>query len=334
MKLSTTELYDLIKRILTANGCSAEVAEIVTQTVYTAEVSGTLSHGVFRLPGYVSSLRAGWVDGTATPIVHDRAPGVVVVDGNNGFSQVAQRAGRPLVMEKARANGVAALTIRNAHHFAALWPDLEPFGEQGLAAIGFVNTMSLVAPWGGSRKLLGTNPMAFAWPRHNRPPLLWDQASSIMAHGEVLMAAREGRQLPPDTGFDADGNPSTDPARVAEGALNPFGRHKGTAIALMVELLTAGLGGANFGFQDKGKDVPGARTFNGGMTILVIDPGRFDDHLIERAEDFFAVYAQLEGARLPGERRHGSRARADAEGVTIADAQYSALLELLPANEA
>lgn len=334
MKLSRDELHDLIKRIFTANGCTDEIAEIVTQTVYTAEVSGTLSHGVFRLPGYVSSLRAGWIDGTATPIIHDRAPGVVQVDGANGFSQVAQLAGRPIVMEKARTNGLAALTIRNAHHFAALWPDLEPFGEAGFAALGFVNTMSLVAPWGGSRKLLGTNPMAFAWPRHNKPPLLWDQASSIMAHGEVLMTAREGRQLPPGIGFDPYGNPSTDPTAVSQGALNTFGKHKGTAIALMVELLAASLGGGNFGFEDRAPDFPGPRSFNGGMTILVIDPTRFDDHIIERAEDFFSVYADCEGARLPGERRHDTRARTAAEGVTIADAQYKALLDLLPANQA
>ncbi|MGF7160414.1 delta1-piperideine-2-carboxylate reductase [Rhodoligotrophos appendicifer] len=333
MKLSAEDLRQLVMRIFLENGCSETTARALTHTVMTAEVAGTLSHGVFRMPGYVSSLRAGWVDGKAEPIVEDRAPGVVTVDGANGFSQVAQEAGRDLVMDKARHCGIAALSIRNAHHYAALWPDLEPFGEAGLAGLAFVNSLSLMAPWGGTRALLGTNPMGFVWPRAGKPPLLWDQASSVMAHGEVLMHARDGKSLPPGVGYDAEGRETTDPAGIRDGgALASFGKHKGTSIALMVELLAAGLGGGLFGFEDQSRKLPPPKTCSAGMTIIVIDPARFGDGVIERAEDMFAEYATNEGARLPGERRHGNRDRSAAQGLEVADAQYEKLMELLPAG--
>jgi hypothetical protein len=164
----------------------------------------------------------------------------VRVDAANGYAQVALADGRDRFVAKARTQGIAALAIRNSHHFAALWTDVEPLAEAGLVAFAFGNGRSRVVPFGGGRRLFGTNPMAFACPRRNGPPMVWDQASSMMAHGEVMLAAMHGKPIPEGAGFDAAGRSTTAAdAVLAGGALGPIGGYKGSAIALIVELMGA-----------------------------------------------------------------------------------------------
>ena len=155
-------------------------------------------------------------------------------------------------MDMARATGVSILLTRNSHHYAALWPDIEPFADQGFIALTCVNSKKRMAAWGGTRPVTGTNALAFACPRADHPPMIWDQSSSVMSQGDVLLAANEGREVPPGVGCDADGAPTTSPSRILDGgALLPFGGHKGASIAVMVELLAAALTGAPFGFEGR-----------------------------------------------------------------------------------
>src|SRR5439155_13887146 len=125
-----------------------------------AERDGTASHGLLRLPGYVATLKSGWVDGRAVPIVIDAAPGLVATDAGNGFAQPALRASASLLRDKARSQGIAAVAIRNSHHFAAVWPDIEPFAAEGFIALAMVNGRRRMVVWNGKRKVLGTSPMA------------------------------------------------------------------------------------------------------------------------------------------------------------------------------
>ncbi len=179
--------------------------------------------GYFRIPGYVSTLDSGWVNGKAVPVVEDVASGFVAVDAGNGFAQPALAAARPLLVAKARSAGIAILAIRNSHHFAALWPDVEPFAYEGLVALSVVNSMTCVVPHGADRPLFGTNPIAFAAPRADGEPIVFDLATSAIAHGDVQIAARKGELLPPGMGVDSLGQPTRDPKAILEGgALLPF----------------------------------------------------------------------------------------------------------------
>ncbi len=162
--LDLPALTDLLQRIFLRHGTSAEVARVLADNCARAERDGSHSHGVFRIPGYLSSLASGWVNGQAVPQVEDVAPGVVAVDAGGGFAQPALAAARELLLSKARSAGIAVLAIRNSHHFAALWPDVEPFAEEGLVALSLVNSMTCVVPHGAQRPLFGTNPIAFAAP--------------------------------------------------------------------------------------------------------------------------------------------------------------------------
>jgi delta1-piperideine-2-carboxylate reductase len=220
------ELVALLRAIFLRHACSETVAAILAENMAGAERDGAHSHGIFRIKGNLASLDTGWVDGKAEPVLEDVAPGMLRADGRNGFSLPVLELAREALTAKARANGIAVLSVRKAHHFSAVWPDIEPFARQGFIALAMINSMASVVPHGGHRKVYGTNPFGFAAPRDGTDPLVFDQASSAMANGDVQIARREGRQLPPGTGVDGQGNPTTDPAAILDGgALLPFGGH-------------------------------------------------------------------------------------------------------------
>src|SRR3954467_14648020 len=129
--VSVGELTDLVVRVFRRHGVSADNTRPLAETVVAAERDGTASHGLLRLPGYIATLKSGWVDGRAVPIVIDAAPGLVATDAGNGFAQPALRASAPLLRDKARSQGIAAVAIRNSHHFAAVWPDSSHLRPKG-----------------------------------------------------------------------------------------------------------------------------------------------------------------------------------------------------------
>ena len=334
-KLRPDALEDLVARVFAANGMSVENARIVAAVVAAAERDAARSHGLFRVPGYISTLRSGWVNGRSVPRVSDTAPATVTTDADNGYAQVALAASRSILIEKVRRNGIALLAVHNSHHFAALWPDVEPFAEAGLVALTFVNTRSRVAPWGATKRLLGTNPMAFACPRQDRPPMVWDQASSVMAMGEVMLAARDGHGIAGDVGIDAKGRATTDPkAIMAGGALLPFGGHKGSALAAMIEILAAALTGGRFGFEDRSADFAGAESSNAGQSLIVIDPATTaGSGFAERVEELFTQLAEAGVSRLPADRRYAARRKAERDGIVVDAKTYDYLRSLLPAGD-
>jgi delta1-piperideine-2-carboxylate reductase len=329
MRVEIAALHDLVGRILAHAGMSAANAAIVAGVVVAAERDGAASHGLFRLRGYLATLRSGWVDGTAVPVVTQAAPGLLLADARNGFAQVALEAARAQLCAAARAQGIVALCTSNSHHFAALWSDVEPFAEAGFVALTVVNARSRIVTFGAHRKVLGTNPMAFACPRGSGLPLVWDQASSVVAQGEVLRAREAGHTVPPGIGVDASGQATTDPAAILDdGALLPFGGHKGAGIALMVEVLAAALTGGRFGYEDQSAAFPGAQTTNAGQFVLLIDPAQTGGSgFVHRIDALIATLRAAGAVRLPGDARHTRRAAADM--IEVSDAVYVDMLAML-----
>lgn len=328
--VTVDQLTALVASVFERYGVSPENARIVAGVVAAAERDGSRSHGLFRLPGYVSTLKSGWIDGRAVAVVTDSAPGLVAVDAANGFAQPALAAGTPMLREKVRTQGIAAIAIRNSHHFAALWPDVEPFAEEGFFALAVVNARSRVAPWGARKKFFGTNPMAFACPRPGAPPLVWDQASSVVAQGEVLLAATQGHEIGEGIGLDSAGNPTTDPRAVLDGAMLPFGGHKGSAIAFMVEILAAALTGGRFGYEDRSAAFPGALTTNAGECVILIDPTRTGGGEVgARLTGLFENLAAAGAERLPGDTRYARRRKSLQEGIAIPDDTYAMVQQFL-----
>lgn len=330
-RIAFAELKTLLARVFERHGTSAEVAAVLADNCASAQRDGSESHGVFRIPGYLSTLASGWVDGRAVPQVEDIAPGLVAVDAGNGFAQPALAAARGLLLDKVRHNGIAMLAIRNSHHFAALWPDVEPFAREGLVALAFVNSMACVVPYGGRKLLFGTNPISFAAPRAGADPLVFDLATSAIAHGDVQIAAREGQLLPEGYGVDSDGRPTCDPAAILNGgALLPFGGYKGSALSMMVELLAAALTGGNFSFEFDWSQHPGAKTPWTGELLIVIDPSRgAGSNFAERTATLVREMAAAGQTRQPGDRRYRQRAESARAGVAIASEDLAYLRGLL-----
>lgn len=213
-----------------------------------------------------------------------------------------------------------------------LWLDVEPFAEVGLVALGVVNSVTYVVPHGGHKRLYGTNPMAFAAPRIDGQVLLFDQATAAMAHGEVAVAARENKLLPEGIGLDAKGLPTRSPKEILEGgALLPFGGHKGSSIAMMIDILAGALSGSNFSHQVDWSAHPGAESAHTGETIILIDPTRGNGSLrmfTQRIEDLVAAMVDAGQTRLPGERRLAARKLAAERGIAIAPAMWKQLMAL------
>ena len=325
------ELCDLLAAIFMRHGTAPDVAATLARNCAAAERDGAQSHGVFRMPGYVSTLRSGWVDGRAVPIVEEAGPAFLRVDARNGFAQPALAAAAPLAVLRAREAGACVIGLHDSHHFGALWLDVEPFAEQGLVALAVVNSMAVVVPHGGRSPVYGTNPMAFAAPRRAGHPLVFDQAASTMAHGDVKIAAQDGRDLPDGVGLDRDGHPTRDPNAILDGgALVPFGGHKGASLAMMIEVLSAALTGGLFSFEVDWSQHPGAQTPRTGECVILIDPAKTGSlaRFTQRVEDLIAAMRAAGQERLPGDRRFANRERSLREGVPIGAERLAVLRSL------
>ena len=313
------ELRKTVYAALSRAGCDHENADAVAAVMAAADGDGCASHGVFRLAGYLASLKSGKVDGKARPSVTSLAPAVVKIDGRGGFAPLVMKAARDALAPLARGQGIAAATLVNVHHFSALWVDVEPLVETGLAAMCFTAYMPSVAPAGARKPFFGTNPMAFGWPRADGGTLIFDQASAAMARGEIMIAAREGHTVPLGTGLDKAGNQTTDPKEILQGAQLPFGGYKGSSLAMMVELLAAGLIGQPFSFEAGEEDNRDGGPPRGGVLLLAMDPQKFGDAegWLQHSESFLQRLSGLDDVRLPGARRAANRARIAREGARL-----------------
>ena len=329
IRLPLADLVALLARLFRAQGLRAEVAQVLAENCAACQRDGALSHGVFRIPAYVSTLRSGWGAPNAEPVIEDSAAAQIRVDARGGFAQVALQAARPLLLDRVRAQGVAVLALRNSQHFSALWPDVEPFAEAGLVALSVVNSMAVVVPPGGTTPVFGTNPMAFACPRAGEAPYVWDQAGSALAHGDVQIAARQGHALPEGCGVDASGQPTTDPNAILEGgALLPFGGHKGASLAMTIEILAAAFTGGAFSSEVDWSAHPGAKIPCTGQMLLLLDPdcGAGFAQRVRQLSDAVRAAGQ---DRLPGDRRRRLRAEAEAQGVALTEDDLAMLQSYL-----
>ncbi|WP_322056211.1 Ldh family oxidoreductase [Paraburkholderia sp. J63] len=323
--LSLDELFALARKALMHHGMSSAHADAIARVITQGQRDECHSHGIYRLLGCVRSVRSGKVDPCAEPTLRDVSPGVLAVDAHYGFSLLAFETGLPVLAEKARTQGLAAMAINRCFHFSALWPEVEAIAAQGLVGLAMNPSHSWVAPAGGTRGVFGTNPIAFAWPREHGHPFVFDFATSAIARGDIELHAREGKPIPAHWAIDREGQPTTDARAALEGAMQTFGGHKGSALAAMVELLAGALIGDLTSMESQAFDDGAGASPCHGELVIAFDPRRFlgADYQAgqERAERMFeAVVGQ--GARLPSQRRFDARERSERDGVRIPQALY------------
>ena len=329
--LSLSEIEDIAFRALVAAGTSEANARPLAVATAATEADGVASHGLAYIPIYAEHVQCGKVDGQARPVMDIPRPGTITVDAATGFAHAAIDLGFNELIPLAREQGIAALAIRNSYNCGVLGYHTKRLAEAGLVGLGFTNAPASIAPSGGSKPVVGTNPFSLAVPGPDgQPALLIDQSASTIAKSEVMKHAREGKPIPLGWALDADGNPTTDPEVGLKGSMAPSGGYKGVGVALLVETFAAALAGATLG-----KDAsPFSGTAGGppktGQFFIAIDPGAtsggaFADRIAALTG---AIHGQ-EGAHLPGDGRAAKRAKSAVEGVAVSTATLAKIEALL-----
>ncbi|MDB6177424.1 Ldh family oxidoreductase [Paracoccus sp. Z330] len=325
-RLSLQQAHDLATDALMRCNTSRANAEAVARALIAAEAVGQAGHGLRRMPSYAAQSQSGKVDGHATPTRSVGRPGALRIDAGNGFAYPAMDMAVDWLVEAAAAQGIAIAGITHSHHCGVAGVTVERLADHGLVAMMFANAPAAMAPWGGRRALFGTDPIAFAAPRPNgKPAIVVDVSLSKVARGKIMAADQRGEQIPEGWALDGDGRDTTDPKAALAGTMIPMGDAKGTALALMVELLAAGLVGANFGHEASSFFTGEGAAPGVGQLILAIDPAAFafgdaPAPALERFADLAAAVEGEQGARLPGARRVGLREAAVRDGIEVDDA--------------
>lgn len=302
------EARTIARTALQAVGFGHAASDATTEALILADRDGIGSHGLARLPFYLAQARSGKVRAEAVPRVEQRGA-VVRVDAGCGLAFPAVHLGLEAAAPIAAELGIVAVSIAHSHHFGVAGHPVEKLARAGLIGLAFSNTPAALPPWGGKRALYGTNPIAFSAPRGPDEPIVIDLSLSKVARGKVMLKAKAGEPIPEGWAIDRDGKPTTDAEAALKGAMLPAGDAKGAALALMVELLTAGLTGSQFGHQASSLFDANGPPPDLGQLIIVLAPNKFAEGFEERVTGLAAAILEQDGARLPGLRRFEQRAK-------------------------
>jgi len=298
-QISITELRSLGLEACRACGASEAMAHSLVESTIAAELSGRAEVGFAHLPDYLDSLRAGRIDGAAEPVISFPRPAAIHADARLGIAQLAFDRARLALAERAMSHGIAILTVANSYTAGEIGHYVRVLARDGVVSMAFANAHAMVATAPGVPPVYGTNPLAFGAPMPPpSPPLVFDQSTSATAFVNVARAAAGGRPIPEGWAVDAARRPTTDASAAVAGALLPFGGFKGANMALMVEVLSAGLAGAAWSL-DAGHFRQGARSPSIGLTVIAIAPADpdFAGRLSQSAERLSSL-----GVHVPGQR--------------------------------
>ncbi len=327
--LTLADAEALAVAALLASRTSPANAAPTARALVAAEADGQKGHGLSRIPAYAAQAKAGKVDGLAAPSVRQAAPAALVIDAAHGFAYPAIDLALENLTPLAKAMGIAVAAINRSHHFGQAGAHAERLARGGLIALVFGNAPKAMPFWGGTAPKIGTNPIAFACPTPVGEPLVIDLALSVAARGKIMAAEQAGQPIPEGWALDASGRPTTDASAAMAGAMLPIGGAKGSALALMVEILAAALTGSAFGweasslFDDKGGSP------NLGHVLFAIDPERLSGGaFLVRLQVLLAAMAAEDGVRLPGSSRLVHRGTAAEHGVIIPAKLHAAISAL------
>lgn len=251
---------------------------IITESIIYAHLRGKGTHGFTRLPIYVNKIKSGLMSPTTSLNVINDSPVITVLDADNGFGQVAAYKGMELCVNKAKKLGIGVVGIRNSNNFGTAGFIAELAIKNKMIGVVLANSAPAIAPWGGQKPLLGTNPIGLAFPRAtNQSPVSLDMATSFAARGKIRLAAKNKEKIPFGWALDANGQPTNDPLEALKGSMIPIGEHKGYGLSLAVDVLAGLLTGAAFGGDVKPlNQVEGYSNY--GHLIVAMNVSFFSDY--------------------------------------------------------
>jgi len=333
------QLLEFGVSLLTAGGANQQEAEIVGRSLVDANLRGHDSHGVVRIPQYVGQVRDGKINSGSTLEIVEESSGTLVGDGNWGFGQVLSRDLMSRLIDKAHDSGIASGGLRRSAHIGRLGEYAEMAASRNMSAIICANTHGAaqrVAPVGGKRPRLGTNPICIGMPCGKNGPFILDFGTSATAEGKVRVRKIAGDTVPDGWLLDPEGNATNDPNQLygdPPGTIRPMGgdqAYKGFGLSFMIEMLCGTLSGGQCAYANPPKPIGNAAFF------IVINPQRYAgfEHLkseIEGLEDYVRTVPRIEGVEeilLPGDPERRILAARRSSGIPLDDGNWNALADL------
>lgn len=328
MKIMKDNEIDLVKEILKKLGASEEDQELVAEATIDADLKGFTSHGLGRFPQYLISIKAGTINLEDNITIEKETPAMALINGNSGFGQAVSYKAMQIAIKKAKEMGIACVGVHNSNHFGVtgFYSDLAL--RENCIGLVIANTDPAIAPLGGKKALIGTNPIALGIPSDTYMTV--DMATSVTARGKIIESKRKGLDLPDGWALDKDGNPTNNPEEALNGSILPFGGFKGYALSLLIEVLTGPLVQAGYGNGVSGTASPDKDCTKGDLYI-VIDPSKFGDfdEFKANTEDFVSQVRETgENVAIPGDLEVKRIAEAEANGIPIDEKLYEQLKEI------
>ncbi len=337
--LSVKQLRTLSASIFTGLGVPKPDAKLVADLLVDANLTGFDSHGVIRIPIYARGIKMGAVKPGAEVKVVSETTSTAVVDGGWNLGQVVAKYAMEVCIEKARKGVVGMVTARNSHHIGRLNTYAEMAMAEDMIGIVSVNSNSYVAPYGGKTKQLGTNPLCFAIPSGEEPPMVLDMATSVWAQGKIMVYQARGEKLPEGIFMDAEGNPTTDPGQYTKGGIlrtlgGDIAGYKGFGLSLLVEILTGALteGGVSNSEEYRSRPFYGGN----GIFMLAIDVAQVTDlNAFKRRVDGLLRTTKIspkapgyDEILIPGDPERRKKEKLLKEGIFVEDKTWNDLAAL------
>ncbi|MEL1135575.1 Ldh family oxidoreductase [Desulfitobacterium sp. THU1] len=331
MQDNNTYEVNVIRRFMEQAFIACGVPEadgrIVSDNLLYAELRGIKSHGVSRFPIYLRRIQKGAVNPQPQITIEQKAPGILAVDGDNGLGAVGMLHALNRGMEQAGQAGVCVIGMKGSNHFGASGYYCQLVAEQGFVSIILTDSPPATPPWGGKEAYFGTNPIAFGLPRAQKPHIIVDLATSLVARGKIIRAAAQGEVIPEGWALDKEGLPTTDAQAALAGVLLPMAGAKGYALSLAVEHLAGVMVGAGFGKEVAWQYSEENKPANVGHFVILVKAEAFLtlEAYHQRTEQFVEEIKQIPLApgyqeiKLPGEREWEQEQRSVVQGVTLDD---------------
>lgn len=320
---SPEKLQDFCQALLSAVGVPEGEAKIVSSVLVDTSLDGIDTHGISRLPIYLSRLQNGRINSKPS-IKIERDGAIACINGDNGLGQLVAVRAMELGIELAKEHGISFVTVNNSNHFGAASTYCKMAAKAQMIGQAYTNAPSAIPPWGGKKPYFGTNPISYGFPLADESVVI-DMSSSIVARGNIILAAKEGRSIPEGWAIDKDGNPTTDANAAIEGSVLPVGGPKGYALALAVEVMSGILSGSAYGSHVGFIYDDGSEPANVGHSFIVIDIKRLMpveeyeqrmDNMIHEIKGI-PLANGVKSIRIPGEKRQSIACERTTQGIPI-----------------
>ena len=326
--LSQKEALELAINTLQKNSATKENALPLALGIIDAENQGIKSHGFHYLPIYCLHLKCKKVKGSANPVLNTISNVSFKVDADNGFAHRAITLGMEKLIPSAKENGISSLAITNSYNCGVLGYHTKNIAKEKLLAIGFTNAPASIAPLGGIKPVVGTNPISVAVYNNGGVNIIIDQSASVVAKSEISVRAKSGEKIPEGWAFGPDGKITTDAATALKGTMAPAGKYKGFGMGLFVEIMSACLTGSNLGIEassfanDQGGP-PGT-----GQFFIAINPEKYSNTFEDKIEKIIKSIKSQEKARVPGSKRISNYKTNVNNTISIKEELYNKIISL------